>query len=147
MYSPMSYVSLHLIFFWSHPHSKFQMNEIVFLTTIFHSIHLLLTCSTAGLTDPKAYCVVASPRTSGYTSRTAVSLWWNAGGISTRSRYQAPSNAWWKCLSSDSESSDFFFPLSIASFWEKESLDKKELWATKKKFSLTCRNVFHSETV
>ena len=108
MYSPMSYVSLHLIFFWSHPHSKFQMNEIVFLTTIFHSIHLLLTCSTAGLTDPKAYCVVASPRTSGYTSRTAVSLWWNAGGISTRSRYQAPSNAWWKCLSSDSESSDFF---------------------------------------
>lgn len=54
-------------------------------------------------------CVVALPRTSGYTSRIAVSLWWNAGGISTRSRYEAPSNAWWKCLSSDSESSDFFF--------------------------------------
>lgn len=38
-------------------------------------------------------CVVALPRTSGYTSQTAVSLWWSTGGISTGSRYQAPSNA------------------------------------------------------
>lgn len=40
MYSPRSYISLHLIFFWSHLHSKLQMNAIVFLTTTFHSIHL-----------------------------------------------------------------------------------------------------------
>ena len=118
MYSPMSYISLHLIFFRSHPHSKFQMNAI------FFNHHFSFYTSVINLFYSRAHrskslqCVVALPRTSGYTSQTAVSLWWSTGGISTRSRYQAPSNAWWKSLSRDSESSDFFFPekLTIQSY-------------------------------